>query len=340
MKKQEFLEISSKSTKEQILSAYNEVLAKFNEKQIITPQEQRQQEEKNAIVVKASNNSADTILTDLGVLKSKTIKQIDNLSEQLLDEFQKLATLREAITLEQKHLQELYQIKETVHTLSVLLQTQAEQKEQFKLEMDKTKQAFEQEMITQKSIWQQQREQLEKDYNEEKEKLEKMRKHEEEDYAYTLELNRRKEMDEYNNKKVIIEKEISNLQTSLLKRETDLVEKEEIYQSLKVQVEQFPVIIEEKVKNAEEKLHLQMSQQYDFESQLKQKEYDGILTLKEQNIKYLEEKIKHLEGLIKDLRDKADIATQQVQSIACRALDTSAQRFTTLTNNEKEKNSV
>lgn len=290
--------------------------------------------------MKASNNSADTILTDLGVLKSKTIKQIDNLSEQLLDEFQKLATLREAITLEQKHLQELYQIKETVYTLSVLLQTQAEQKEQFKLEMDKTKQTFEQEMITQKSNWQQQREQLEKDYKEQKEKLEKTRKREEEDYAYSLELNRRKEMDEYNNKKVIVEKELANLQTSLLKRETDLAEKEEIYQSLKVQVEQFPVIIEEKVKNAEEKLHLQMSQQYDFASQLKQKEYDGILTLKEQNIKYLEEKIKHLEALIKDLTEKADTATQQVQSIACRALDTSAQRFMTLTNNEKEKNNV
>ena len=62
-------------------------------------------------------------MTDLSNLKSKTIKQIDGLSEQLLSEFQKLANLRQAITIEQKHLEELYQINETANTLSALLQT-------------------------------------------------------------------------------------------------------------------------------------------------------------------------------------------------------------------------
>ncbi|WP_284346693.1 hypothetical protein [Rickettsia endosymbiont of Oedothorax gibbosus] len=41
---------------------------------------------------------------------------------------------------------------------------------------------------------------------------------------------------------------------------------------------------------------------------------------------------------MKELTAKADMATQQIQSIACRALDTSAQRFVTLsTSNDKEK---
>lgn len=35
--------------------------------------------------------------------------------------------------MEQKHLQELYQINEVANTLSVLLQAQSEQKEKFKL---------------------------------------------------------------------------------------------------------------------------------------------------------------------------------------------------------------
>ena len=112
-RKNDVPEISVKSTKDQILAAYNDVVTKLNDKHIITPQEQKKQEAKQEIVAKATSNSSDDILTDLSSLKSKTIKQVDILSEQLLNEFQKLSNIREAIILEQKHLQELYQIHET-----------------------------------------------------------------------------------------------------------------------------------------------------------------------------------------------------------------------------------
>ena len=194
-------EVSVKSTKEQILVAYNEVLTKLTEKQIATHQEQKKQEEAQAVVKKAINHLSDDILNDLSSLKSKTIKQIDSLSGQILCEFEKLANLCEAITIEQKHLRELYQINDTANTLLVLLQTQAEQKEQFKLEIEQTKQAFEEEMTIEKSHWYGQRTQLELDYKEQKNTLEKARNHEEEEYIYTLELKQRKEIDEYNNKR-------------------------------------------------------------------------------------------------------------------------------------------
>ncbi|OZG32103.1 hypothetical protein [Rickettsia endosymbiont of Culicoides newsteadi] len=331
-------QLSLKSTKEQILSAYNEVLVQLAEKQVTSPQEQKQRQDEQVVITKAVSNSSDAILTDLSALKSKIIKQIDNLSEQLLKESEKLVNLREAINLEQKHLQELYQINETANTLSALLQTQIGQKEQFKLEMEQTKQTFTQEMTAKKSQWQQQSEQLERDYKEQKEKLEKTKKREEEEYIYTLELKRRKEIDEYNSKKAIMEKELSDLRDNLLKREADLVEKEGDYESLEMQVGQIPNIIKEAVNNAEESLRGKLSQQYDFDMQLKQQEYEGKLKLQAQCISYLEDKITKQEILMKELTAKADMATQQIQSIACRALDTSAQRFVTLsTSNDKEK---
>lgn len=228
-KKHNVLEVSAKSTKEQILAAYNEVLTKLTEKQLSTPQEQKKQEEEQNIIKKTASHSPDNILTDLSNLKSKTIKQIDGLSEQLLSEFQKLANLRQAITIEQKHLEELYQINETANTLSALLQTQAEQKQQFKLDMELSRQNFEQEMATQKLQWQEQKSKLEQEYKERKELLEKIRKREEEEYGYALELKQRKEMDEYNDKKFSMEKELSNLKDNLSKREADLLEKEKDY---------------------------------------------------------------------------------------------------------------
>ncbi|WP_375326519.1 hypothetical protein [Candidatus Tisiphia endosymbiont of Nemotelus uliginosus] len=338
MKKQNVPEISGKSTKEQILAAYNEVLTQLTAKQIASPAEQKQRQDEQAVITKAVSHSSDTILTELSTLKSKIIKQIDNLSEQLLGESQKLTSIREAISLEQKHLQELYQINETANTLSALLQTQTEQKEQFKSEMERTKQDFVQEMTTKKAQWQQQSEQVERDYQEQQEKLAKTRKREEEEYNYTLELTRRKELDEYNNKKASMERELSDLRDNLLKREADLVERESNHTSFKMQVEQIPNLIKDAVNNAEELLRTKMSQQYDFDIQLKQQEHESKLKLQEQSINYLEDKITKQEMLIKELTTKADMATQQVQSIACRALDTSTQRFVTLNaSHDKEK---
>jgi len=336
-KKHNVLEVSAKSTKEQILAAYNEVLTKLTEKQLSTPQEQKKQEEEQNIIKKTASHSPDNILTDLSNLKSKTIKQIDGLSEQLLSEFEKLANLRQAITIEQKHLEELYQINETANTLSALLQTQSEQKQQFKLDMELSRQNFEQEMATQKLQWQEQKSKLEQEYKERKELLEKTRKREEEEYGYALELKQRKEMDEYNDKKFSMEKELSDLKDNLSKREADLLEKEKDYESLRLQVQQIPDKIKEAVTNNEKALETKLLEQYEFTTKLKQQEYDGILKLKEQSINYLEEKIRKQDDLIKELTEKADMATQQVQSIAYRALDTSAQRFLATNNKVEEK---
>lgn len=137
--------------------------------------------------------------------------------------------MRQAITIEQKHLEELYQINETANTLSALLQTQSEQKQQFRLDMELSRQNFEQEMATQKLQWQEQKSKLEQEYKERKELLEKIRKREEEEYGYALELKQRKEMDEYNDKKFSMEKELSDLKDNLSKREAGLLEKEKDY---------------------------------------------------------------------------------------------------------------
>ena len=234
----------------------------------------------------------------------------------------------------------MYQINGTANTLSALLQTQVEQKEKFKAETEQAKKEFEQEISTQKTYWQEQKEQLEGSYKEQKGLLEKTRKREEEEYIYALELKRRKETDDYNNKRILMEKELSELQDNLLKREEAVKEKEESYEFLKIQVDQIPDKIKEAVVTAEESLRDQLLQKHEFETTLKTQEYDGVLKLKEQNIYHLEEKIKRQEAMIKEFSEKADMATSQVQSIACRALDTSAARFVTVSSGKTEEKNV
>jgi hypothetical protein len=327
MKKTESAEISQKSTKEQILSAYHEVLEKLNERQPQIPQEAKKKEEERSTVVKAASLSSDGIISSLSGIKLKAIKQLDTLSEELLEEFEKLSGLREAISLEQKHLEELYQIKETANTLAALLQAHSEQKEKLQRERDQEKEGFELFMADQRSRWKEENASLEREFKEKQEKQERDRAREEEEYVYAQELKRRKEMDDYDAKKAALEKELMEMQEGLQKRESALSEKEKLLSDLQARVEQFPEELRKAVEEAEERLRTQILQEHGFESQIQKKEQEGLVKLHGLQVTSLQGKIKEQEALIKELSQKADQAAENVQLIACRALDASSQRF-------------
>lgn len=336
-RKESVMDVSVKSTKEQILAAYHKVLEQLNEKQVMTPQRQKKKEEERDTIDRAGDYSSESIIGDLANLKSKTIKQIDVISEELINQFQKLVSLKEVINLGQKHLQELYQINETANTLSALLQAQNQQKEQFQVEMEQQKQVFEEEMANKRLYWQQQNLQLEAEYKDKKAELEKARNREQEEYHYNLKLEQRKELDSYANQKILLEKELESLKEDLSKRVAEIKDKEEEYKGLKIEISELPNTIKAAVEAAEATLREKLSTQHSFEAQLKHQEYENNLKVNEQCIYYLETKIKEQELLIKDLTKKADSAAEQVQAIACRALDTSAQRFVS-TNLGENKN--
>jgi len=316
MKKKEVPEVSIKNTKDQILAAYTEVLSKLEDQQPENPQDKKEKEDQGHLISRIATHSSESLLNDFAALKLKTMKQIDGLSEELLSEFRVLSEIRQAITVEQKHLQELYQIKETAHTLTALIQTQAREKEK-----------FEEEIAFKKGEWTKQMEQLEGDFQEKKEALEKTRKREEEEYAYAQDIARRKDMDDFEARKQALEKELSGLKEILSQKEADIMAKEEEFISLRERVENIPTEVSQAVKEAEERLRQQLEQQFTFAKDIREKDIERDQKLSEQKIIHLEAKILTQEQFIRELSQKADGATQQVQEIACRALEASAQRF-------------
>lgn len=327
MKKTANPEVSTKSTKDQILAAYNEVLEKLNEKQAEIPLEIKKKQEEKTVVTRSVAHSPDTIVSELSGIKLKAMKQLDGLSEELLGEFQKLSDIRQAISSEQSHLEELYQIKEMANTLAALFQAHVEQKERLHQEREEEKQAFDHFMISQRLQRKEENDRLEREFQEKKEKQEKDRKREEEEYVYARELKRRKETDDYTAKKLMLEKELTELRESLQRREEMVSEREKTLSDLQSRVDQFPEELKKAVSEAEEKLRSQILQQHDFESQIKAKEQEGLVKLHTLQVNSLQGKIKEQESLIKELSQKADQAAENVQLIACRALDASSQRF-------------
>jgi predicted AAA+ superfamily ATPase len=134
-------------------------------------------------------------------------------------------------------------------------------------------------------------------------------------------------MDDYNTKKANLEKELVCMKEDLPKREEFVNEKEKLLTDLQTKVAQFPADIAQAVTAAEEQLRTQLMQQHDFESQLAQKELEGLTKLNNLQITSLQGKIKEQEALIKEMSQKSEQAAENVQKIACRALDTSSQRF-------------
>lgn len=126
---------------------------------------------------------------------------------------------------------------------------------------------------------------------------------------------------------------MGTMREDLQKREIVVNEKEQVLSDLQSRVDKFPEELNKAVGFAEEKLRAQILHQTDFESQIKQKELDGLNKFHDLQVASLQGKIKEQELLIKDLSQRADQATEKVQLIACRALDASSQRFVTATVN-------
>ena len=80
-------EVSAKCTKDQILSAYNEVLEMLMAQKIQSPLEEKMKNEETQIVAKSTKTTAENIVSHLANLKINLTKQIDILSEKLKSQY-------------------------------------------------------------------------------------------------------------------------------------------------------------------------------------------------------------------------------------------------------------
>src|SRR3990167_4976935 len=268
-------EVSPRSTKDQILSAYNEMVELLEEKQVQSPLEEKKKGDERAVITKSSQTSLDGIVSHLANLKITLTKQIDTLSENLLEEFNKLSELKQAITIEQNHLQELYQIKETAHSLSALLLIQKEETEKFDLQMKETRDQFAKEMEDKKALWDKKEADLEMSYADIKEKLEKQHKREEEEYKYTLALTRRQESQAFALKQEALEKELEDKRQDLAQKETLMESRLMEIEALKEKVQNFPEELARETKRTAQEITEKLESQHKFAVTLKEKETES-----------------------------------------------------------------
>lgn len=318
-------EITAKSTKNEILDAYNKVLTQLREQKAQDRQAEKVRVEKKEVVETAAQNSVERTVKGLADLKLAMSRALDEMEDQLIVEIKRLGGIRQAIEIERKNLQDIHEIRANADSLAALLLAQKEKREAFEREMEQKRADFEAEMAQKRLQWKREQDESERQRKERDEQVKRTREREEEQYSYSLQLQRKKDQDGYEARKAAQEKELEDrrlaLERSWNEREGAMAAREKELADLKARVESFPKELEKAVRDMEKTVTERLEFKHRHEAEMHTKETEGERRLNQQIIASLEAKIKEQDEQVRQLTQRANDAGLQVQSIAVKAIE-------------------
>lgn len=283
--------VSEKSTKQEILDAYKEILQEVGSV-TATPESQADQK----VVSDATKETVEKIVTDLSQLKLNLNKTITDVTDKLTSEAERLTTLRKAIAISQKELEETEQVKVRLGMLKRLIELHAQKETELEKEMTQTRNTWEEE----------------KQNYEATVKLERSRQ--EEEYKYEQELLKKRAADEREEEKLqqarhaALDKENTE---KLLAELADLRKKVTLY----------PVELNRVVKEAVGKAVFETKKEADIEKRLAQQAAAAELNLAKLQIQTFESTTKLQLTEIERLKRELTYATQQVKDVAVAVIE-------------------
>ena len=346
------MEVSEKSTKAEILKAYDALLKGVQNAKADVPKQVQEEKQRKETLDKVAKVSNEGIVKSITTLKTDLSNSLDEILRNLSDEFRKLEEIRAAIALEKQSLDDLYSLSANTDSLAAMLLAQKEKKEKFEQEMKLKEDTFVNEMNSKKEQWESAKVRQKTEEKEYTDELTKRRKREEEEYIYNLKIRRQKEQDEYDTKKSQLEKELTDQKLQFEKeltdkklqfeqevssRELNLKNSEAELAELRKNNVEFPVKLEKALKDKETEISKQLQTKYGFDIQLKEKQYEGDIRLKDQMIISLQEKIKEQQDQLKENTDKANRAEANVKDIAVKAIENASKVRMIATKSEKEE---
>ncbi|MDR3093921.1 MAG: hypothetical protein LBU62_04685 [Bacteroidales bacterium] len=334
-------QVSEKSTKAEILKAYESLLQNVQEAKTDVPKLVQEEKQKKETIDKVAGISNDGIMKSITTLKSSLNNSLDDMLLRLTAEFKKLEEIRSAIAIEKQSLEDLYSLSANTDSLAAMLLVQKEKKESFEKDMREKEDVFADEVAQNRAQWELEKSKqktAEKEYAEE---LTRQRKREEEEYQYNQKIKRQKEQDAYDAKKAQQEKELADKKVSFeqetANRELELKNAAAELAELRKNNAEFPARLEKALAEKEADVSKQLQTKYGFDIQLTAKQHEADARLQEQVITSLQEKIKELQAQLKEYADKANRAEASVKDIAVKAIENSSKSRMYI-KSEKEEN--
>jgi hypothetical protein len=331
---------TEKSTKVEILQAYEELV---KEKSTLKSQLDQALKSSSSTVVKEKPLSEPKIVMNQAAsIQQKMNSTIENLvkiqlgfgsaaselSEQLTTKASKLAEIKQSVTTETQQLKELHKLEVSPETLDNLIQAYENNSKAYQEEFNQRYETLFQETQQQKSTWHKEQDEYKLSLKDRNDNLSRTRQREEVGYKYDTELQRKLESDEYEQHQKALYKQIEEIQQETEKKWTErekvIAEREQQFAEVKAKVEAFPKDKEAAIKKASEEGKGIAHYQAKVKSDLLAKEVEGQKRFYEQRLQSLEQTINNQESRIQNLSNQLDSALKQVQDLAVKAIEGSA----------------
>lgn len=250
-------------------------------------------------------------IAGLGLDVSRTLADV---AEKLTAEVRLLASLREAVAIEQREMERLHKIDIAATSIDHLVEDHARRSAE-----------LEAEIAARRSAWEGEAARLERERREAEEALRKQRQREVEDYEYKKALERKKAQDKYEEEQRQLARQNAERQEALekdwLRRETALKEREERLARLEAEVAAFPARLAGEVKAATEAARREAEAGLERQVLLLKKDAEAEARVSALSIKGLELSLKASATQIATLEKQLAEAKQQVQDIAVKAIE-------------------
>jgi uncharacterized coiled-coil protein SlyX len=330
---------TDKNTKAEILQAYEELVKETaglkTQLNQIQKDSQTVNKDKPKIEQTPAMNKPSTIQQKMNYTIESLAKiqlgfgsAANELSEQLTTQASKLAEIRQNVETEIADLKQLHNLEIADDTLAILITAYEDNSKAYQEEYSQRYEVLSQEILEQRIAWQKEQEEYKQSIKERNENLNKTRQRDTAEYKYDLELQRKLEADEYEQRQKELYRQIEEFQEETEKqwaeREKLIAEREKQFEEAKAKVEAFPKEKEAAIKKATEEGKGIAHYQAKVKADLISKEVEGQKRFYEQRLQSLEQTITNQETRIQNLSKQLDSALQQVQDLAVKAIEGTA----------------
>lgn len=290
--------ITSKSTKSQILDAYNKAIKKLNE---IEASKDDPVSQKESQMKKETFEAADKIVA-MGILNPEITGQYKSLEL--------------AIEMKKNELKDLYDLEVEANSLTAMINAHKDTQRELEEEAKENKKAVEAEIKALEAELEAKEEEIENEIAEEMEKVSKIRQREEEEYQYNLKRKRQLEDDEWEDDKKARESVIASKEEDLTNKEKELLEKETYIADLEDKVASIPDQVAAAYEDGKKEGKAKADKSNAFEVRSLETKHEYEVQNLQNQIDRLEQDLETEKSKNNDLQNKLDDAYTQMRELA------------------------
>jgi hypothetical protein len=323
--------LSDKSTKQEMLEAYQVLAKQLEEKRAADLAPERRLEEKRTeeAVKVAMAVDPEGIDRDIGALKAEIGKMLADVSDRLAAESGKFRGVQKAVAGKERELQELYGIEKAAVSLAALIEAQNQKRFDFETQITREREELEGEIEARRAEWDQEKKAHEAEVKERDAAEKKVRDREREDFTYAFKRDQQAIKDKLNDEKTALEKEIKlkreTADKELIEREKAIAERERELAELRAKAAAFPKELENAVTQAVKDISDRLKLEAKNREELARKEFEGERNVLAAKNESLEKAGKEMSAANAKLAQQLEAAYQKVQDIAEKTVEGTSQ---------------